>query len=199
MEELQVHNHLYSHCMIIRFLIITLLFLASGCKVQTMLLENGITTVPISKELSKTRFSAVELDSLQIDTSVIYESLDPFTNALDRLEIDDSYNSYSCFRFYENGCINYFVLSKDEDDFVPEQFDPNYNGYRGIYYLQNGKVKYELYGIKGEGLKFGKMSGEFSFDGDNLFQHRNIHTAYSTRKFIKREIPLEFLDFEADW
>lgn len=75
-------------------------------------------------------------------------------------------------------------------------FDPNYTGWRGIYYEYKSKIKGDLITqISGMG-EIGKLTKGFEFKGDTLF----VFAKKGGREiYIKREIPISFLNYQANW
>ncbi len=186
------------------FKLIFITFILSSCAISirhTYLLDE-ITKIPRKEGLFdvENRINSDQLANLNIDVTVIYEQLDLMNGELARLS--DGYENqwvYACYRFYPNGALNLFILPWGESEVDSKTFDPTYSGYRGVYYVDKGEIKYKLYATNGEYLRFGKLTGSFSFDGNNLTEYRDIQSKYNTDRYVKREIPAEFLDFEANW
>lgn len=174
-------------------------------------LINGHTKIPKKKDIFHNiehRVNSEQLDEFGIETSVVYELIDGVSGLPARTS--KSYQDqwvYGVFRFYPNGAVNLFFLYCEEfaaglnrtDEFTLNTLDPKYSGYRGVCYMENDELKYIMYGINGEGLRFGKLEGAFSFDNGELLRSRDSQTLYNTDRYVKREVLSEFLDFEADW
>jgi len=168
-----------------------------GC-MKTELLENGITKVPSNSRVYKNKIYFQEILSNQINTKVIFEKYDSDKNTLLRLGNDPTKSVYGAYRFYSNGCFNYFVLRRGEkEDF--NTFNPNYNGKRGVYFEKNNRFKYDLFAeMNGLGWT-GKLTGTFTFsgNGDTLYVKRDVSKVIDI--YIKRKIEPKYLDFQADW
>jgi hypothetical protein len=128
--------------------IFLLLFLQS-CGLKTISLRNGYQKAAVNPKVyaNKSKFDASLLDN--IDTLCIYEEYVDNRIGKDitgpaRLD-HHSYNSvYGAYRFYNNGCFNLFILLKNDSAFNFTTFDPDYEGWRGVFYKSKDKIKGDL-------------------------------------------------------
>jgi hypothetical protein len=171
-------------------------------KVYTLL--DKVTDVPKSNAVykNKSKFTSTLLGI--VDTGVVYEEFDPNYNILTRLDNHiENNNLYRLFRFYPNGCFNRFTINKDKNlDVI--FFDPNYAGYRGVYYADNSKIRYDFFAGIDQRQHTGKITGTLTFSGDTLYVKRDDRkglnaTDYSTEIYIKRKLPPEYFQYKANW
>lgn len=174
-----------------------MLFILSCSGQKYVTLKGSITKVPNRSSMYKNidKFDTKLLDI--IDTEVIYEQFDPNKNILKRLDTENSRNIYQVVRFYPNGYFNFFGYTFDKE-FDKQSFDPLTSGRRGIYYINNNKICFDVF-IRTMGMGMvGKVSGKFIVSGDTLTVIWN-NKHMSPRTFIKREVPKEYLDYQVDW
>lgn len=165
-----------------------------SCGIRTIKLGNKVSRIPKNKgvyrNLIKFDTSACKI----IDTSVVYEAFNSTNKVLNRLDNNDIHRVYGIYRFYSNGFMNYFVISKDEK-LTPKEFDPGYNGYRGIYYIEGNRISGELFtAINGLG-HIGKVKKEFTVSGDTLIVSRGKSDLYP-QVYIKRKLPSEYIAYK---
>lgn len=173
-------------------------FLFISCGIKTFKLKNSITEVPSDSNVYLNKSKYIKSLNNIIDTSSVYEEYDVFNRSLERLNKQDPHCCYSVLKFYGNGLLNYFVLDKDNLLNV-EDFNPENNGYRGVYYEDNGSVRIDLFIIVDQFRNIGKLSGNISIENDTLYLKTDKHS--SVRKFIKNNkiVPKEFLKFKVNW
>jgi len=176
----------------------------NSCGIKTSVLRNGITRVAINEKVYKNKSKFKESILKEIDTLVIYEEYNrvSYTGLQSHIvnmvaRKNDYHNSfYSVYRFYNNGCFNVFILNKENKLLKKELFDPNYAGYRGVYYHEKKQIKGDrITQVSGIGT-MGKITETFEFKGDTLFIRRKNKWNYI---YIKRKIPAELLNREAKW
>lgn len=176
------------------FLLGTILFVS--CEMKTYTLSNGITKVPADTTVykQKVKFDTSLLSI--IDTAVIYEEYSIESGMLKRLDNDITHRFYGVYRFYLNGCLNYFVLDK-EYLVDTSYFNPDYDGYRGVYYLERNKIRCDLFAGSNELGWIGKLPATMMFIGDTLYVYKD----YSKYKsiYIKRELPIEYFNYKSNW
>lgn len=180
-----------------KILAVVSIILLISCEMKTYLLKDGITKVPIKKDVyeNKVKFDKSLLTT--IDTGAIYEEFDTYRNVLKRLDSDSKRSFYGVYRFYANGKFNSFGIDKS----VPldsKMFNPEYRGYRGVYYLDKNQIRYDLFAPSNELRWIGKLTGTFRFSGDTLYVQRDESPQY-INVYIKRELPKEFLQYNANW
>jgi hypothetical protein len=179
-----------------RVLIVACCITLMSCSIKTFVLENKITKVPIDDSkvyINKNKFNFTLLS--KIDTNVVYEKLVTEYNIVARLDNHNETNIYGIYKFYPNGNLNYFVVDRDEP-FVPNILNPNYSGYRGVYYSDGNKIKGDLYAPADERQHIGKLDRIFSIKGDSLLVERKY--GYIDI-YIKRKLPPEYFVYKANW
>lgn len=185
------------------FIALTILQLL-GCGIETYLLNDSITLVPMNSEVYKNRESFNSKILSNIDTNVIYEEYNVVDGVLSRNDTQRKPLLYAAYRFYSNGNFNLFVFDKDSV-IEKNEVNPYFRGYRGVYYLKNDSIiRYDLFAPIDERRNIGKISGTFSFVGDTLYEQRDpskgiIKINYPQEVYIKRELPPEYLNYNADW
>lgn len=171
--------------------------------IQTTILKNGYQKVPTNPKVYKNRIYFDNSILNQVDTTVIYEQYNTSfyignkpVNVLSRLNYQDPNTFYAVYRFYGNGCFNLFYLDREKRVLTKEMFDPNYTGWRGVLYKHGDKIKGDLITqVSGMGA-IGVVTETFQFKGDTVFVHAKDRWDYI---FVKRKIPNELLDFQAEW
>lgn len=163
---------------------------------QTFLLSNQRTRVPSDSKvyINKQKFDRNILTI--IDTNVIYEKFDSRNAILARDDYREENNIYDVIRFYPNGCFNIFFINKTKN-LSKQNFDPNYTGYRGVYYNEGSKIKFDLFAEVDQQGHIGKLSGILEFNGDKLILKRD-DLKYS-EIYIKNKIPNDYLKFNPEW
>lgn len=173
-------------------------FLFISCGIKVFKLKNNITEVPSDSNVYLNKSKYIKSLNHIIDTSSVYEEYNVFNRSLERLNKKDPHCCYTALRFYSNGLFNYFVL--DKGNFLNiEDFNPENNGYRGVYYEDNGNMRIDLFIPVDQFRNIGKLSGSISIENDTLYLKNNKHS--SIRKFVKNNtIALkEILKFKANW
>lgn len=154
-----------------------------SCGIKTFYLENKRTRVPVnSKEyINKTKFEKSILTS--IDTASLYQ------------ELLDNSGWGGIYKFYPNGCFNWYYI---EGTTIPsaDYFNPEINGYRGVYYMDKGKIKGDLFAPADERRNIGKLTEIFTVSGDTLFVERKFGYVDI---YIKRKLPPEYFVYKANW
>lgn len=179
------------------FIYSAILFIVASCAMKTYKLQNGITKVPYDKKVykNKSRFNK-ELLKI-IDTAAVYEAYSEKYNILTRLDNHPENSFYGVYRFYANGCFNLFYFERDiiqkEND-----FNPNYRGYRGVYYKEGDEIKSDLFSIANDWGWTGKLNESLIFKGDTLYVKRDKSRG-NIEKYVKRKLPAEYLKYKADW
>jgi hypothetical protein len=132
--------------------IITTFLILAGCA-QTTVLKNGYSKAPTNLNVFKNRIYFDKSILTQIDTTAVYEEYqDKFyigsvkqENVLARHNYKNYDNWYGVYRFYGNGCYNYFSLDRDKPELTKEMFDQTYTGWRGVIYKKNGKIMGDMF------------------------------------------------------
>jgi hypothetical protein len=168
-------------------------------------LEDG-TRVPVDNSKffkNKILFDA-SLLSL-IDTTAIYEEQYSYKtenkNSFDKINNKKEYRGdfwYSIYKFYPNGGVNYFAF-EDNYTIKPEDLNPSYNGYRGVYYQENSLIKMDLYIEIGEAIQWGMSTRILKFEGDTLRVKRIVKASRMVTVYVKKKLPKEYLIYKADW
>ncbi len=170
-------------------------------RLKTYTLANGRSRVPVDNSVyaNKLKFDQNLLDI--IDTDAIYEEYNTYYKTLSRLDTNVETVTYGCYRFYPDGCLNFFTLHRNET-INTQDFAPSYCGYRGVYYLENEKIRRDLFAEINQQRDIGKLTATLEFRGDTLFLQSD-KTSYNrnleVRIYIKRKLPEGYLDFKADW
>lgn len=158
-------------------------------------LANGYTKVPRKPKAYKKRKKFHDTLLSMIDTSVVYEEIDK-SGMLKRNSERSGEEVYGCYRFYSNGNVNLFVIPRDKL-LVKDFFDPKFNGMRGVYFLDNDKIKMEIFAsVNGVG-SLGKVKKEIRIKNDTLFVE-NLYPRY-VKIFVKRNLPKDFMGFDSVW
>jgi hypothetical protein len=184
------------------FILVGLSLLMTAC-MRVYLLKDGITQVPVDTDVyaNKIGFDKSLLDC--IDTEAIYEEFDHQYIVLNRLDNHIETSIYATYRFYPDGRFNVFILDR-EMALDSNTFNPEFNGYRGIYYKENGKIRYDYFSSISELGYIGKITGTFKFNGDTLYVKRDDtkginKTIHPVNIYIKRQLPLYYLDYKSNW
>lgn len=179
-------------------------FLLLSCNMKTYKLLNKRTKVPVDATAynNKSKFNSLLLNN--VDTSVIYEEFDTRYNILKRLDNHIESSIYNVYKFYPNGCINNFYLDRRNEPIPINELNPLFTGYRGVYYSENNKIRYDLFAEIDQRQHTGKITGTLTFSGDTLYVKRDDRkglnaTDYSTEIYIKRKLPPEYFVYKADW
>lgn len=177
---------------------ILIFFLFISCGIQTFKLKNNITEVPSDSDvyLNKSKYSNSLNNS--IDSTYVYEEYNIFNKSLERLDRQNPHCCFTVLKFYGNGFLNYFVLDKNNQLNI-EDFNPENNGYRGVYYEDKRKVKIDLFIPVDQYRNIGKLSGNIIVKNDTIILKTDKNLPL--RKFVKNTklVPKEFLKFKADW
>lgn len=174
-----------------------------SCSMKIYTLLDKVTDVPKSNDVykNKSKFTSTLLSI--VDTGVVYEEFDKNKNMLMRLDDCTACRGYTIYKFYSNGYFNRFYFERNSALPIGE-FDPLYTGYRGVYYSENNKVKYDFFAGIDQRQHTGKITGTLTFRGDTLYVKRDDRkglnaTDYSTTIYIKRKLPPEYFVYKADW
>ena len=177
-------------------LLFILVVLTLGCEMKTYTLQNGITKVPVDSTVYKNKSKFDKSLLTIIDTPVVYEAYNVERKTPVRLDVDYTHRFYGVYKFYSNGCLNYFTLNRDES-IDTNTFNPLYRGQRGVYYLEKNQIKVDLITLINGYGSIGKLTSTFSFSNDTLYEHTN-YVKYVT-VYIKRKLPSGYLNYKANW
>lgn len=181
----------------IAILIIGGLVLTLASCMKTLTLQNGVTRIPADSSVYVNKIKFTKELLKVVDTNVVYESYNMRYQELDRLDTHREITHYYVYRFYPNGCFNCFVINKKKElDTV--EFNPDYNGLRGVYYSETNKIRYDFFASINDHLDMGRITGEFIFSGDTLFVTRDDLPG-NNRIYIKRRLPAEYFQYKATW
>lgn len=167
-----------------------------GCNVKTIVLKDGITRVPKNNNVFKSKERIVSSMYSDIDTSVVYFEFDVNKRIMKDIDYTEERSVFGCYRFYPNGSFNYFILVKNKIE--ENDFNSIYNGYRGVYYVKNNKLMYDLYAPINQLGWIGKQSGTINFKSDTLIITSEIKSI-STKFFIKKKVPNTYLLSKSTW
>ena len=76
-------------------------------------------------------------------------------------------------------------------------FNPNYDGYRGVYFGQDNQIKYNLFAETNGVGWIGKLTGTLTFRGDTLYE--NLDTSVGIHIYVKLKLPKEYLNYTVMW
>jgi len=164
---------------------------------KTVTLQNGRTKVPAKSDVYKNKDKFHKSLLTLIDTAVVYEEFNKQYNILQRLDNHIETSFYGCYRFYPDGRLNYFVLNRNKPSDLND-FNPEYRGYRGVYYSENDKIRFDLFAEIDDMQNIGKITGTLIIKGDTLYVMRDVDKRYIDI-YIKRELPPGYLDYKANW
>jgi hypothetical protein len=194
---------LRKNLLILSNIAIAFVLMVVACNMKTYELLDGSSRVPQNKNVykNKLKFNASLLRL--IDTNAVYEEYDTEYKTLKRLDTRNGRSVYKAYRFYSNGDLNCFGLYRGEE-LRKEQLDPAYKGYRGVYYSELGKIRYDLFAEIDQLQHIGKISGTITISGDTLLLKRDDvrglnKMIYPLETYIKRKLPPEFLHHKANW
>jgi len=176
------------------YLVVT--FVLMSCNMKTYVLKDKITDVPYKPTVykNKSKFTTSLINT--IDTGVVYEEFDREKNILMSSDKCTACRGYRIYKFYPNGCLNMFFF--DRNSLLPTvEFDPLYSGYRGVYYTENNKIRFDLFAEIDQRQHTGKLSATLTFSGDTMYLKRD-DLSY-TEIYIKRKLPPEYFVYKANW
>jgi len=160
-------------------------------------LRDGITKVPVKTDVYKNKVKFDKSLLALIDTEAIYEEFDQRYNVLRRLDTHIETSIYGVYRFYPDGKFNSFGVHRR----VPldyNTFNPEYCGYRGVYYMEKGQIRYDLF-APSNGLGWiSELNGTFRFSGDTLYVIQDVDKRHIDI-YIKRELLPEYRNYKALW
>ncbi|MDR3328392.1 MAG: hypothetical protein LBT04_09875 [Prevotellaceae bacterium] len=141
-----------------------------------------------------------------VDTAAIYVEQYSYEtknkNSFDRQNDKNIYRTdywYGMYKFYSKGEVNCFFF-EDNYNILPKDLNPEYKGYRGVYYRENSVIKMDLFIVVGEHIQWGMEANILKFEGDTLLVKRIVKL--DPRKvtvYVKRKLPKEYLIYKADW
>lgn len=186
--------------LLITILILFSVFLYSCGGIEYKILKDGWKKVPkygvvYEEGLSKFNKQVLKL----IDTNAVYLQLDIELNILkkDTDKFSDLY--YGAYRFYPNGYLNSFGLVRDSA-FNKYTFNPDYTGFRGVYYQEDGVIKAQKFATRGELRIFAAGLEEIKVKGDTIYV-RKYDNSYRNwyRKYLKVKVADSLINFKVDW
>ena len=176
---------------------IVLAFGSMTACMKTFTLQNGRTKVPTKTLVYKNKVNFDKALLNVIDTGVVYEQFNKRYNVLQRLDNHIETSVYSSYRFYSDGSFNVFFMDRDKP-LNPNDLNPEYNGKRGVYYLKEKTIRYDLFAETNQWGWIGKLIGEFTFSGDTLYVRRD-ESPKEVDIYIKRKLPPEYFQYKANW
>ncbi len=182
----------------LKALVFILVVLTLGCEMKTYTLQNGITKVPVDSTVYKNKSKFDKSLLTIIDTGVIYEEYRSEKKILSRLDSDITTSIYGVIRFYSNGCYNNFYINRD-NMLDSNDFNPLYNGKRGVYYKEGNQIRYDLYAESNQQGHIGLLTGTFVFSNDTLYKYTYSDYLKQPSIYIKRRLPTGYLDYSANW
>ena len=181
--------------LVLLFILVVLTF---GCEMKTYTLQNGRTKVPVDSTVYKNKSKFDKNLLTIIDTGVVYEVYNVESKTPVRLDMDYTHRFYGVYKFYSNGCLNYFTLDRNEP-IDTTTFNPNYDGKRGVYYKEGNQIRYDLYAESNQQGHIGLLTGTFVFSNDTLYKYTYSDYLKQPSIYIKRRLPTGYLDYSANW
>lgn len=164
---------------------IWLLAFCSACKMETMLLANNKTQVPVKPSVYQNR-QYFDKSLLQlVDTNAIY------------VELEGSKGWLGVYKFYSNGNVNWFILK--DLSLSKQSLDPNYTGYRGVLYKKKGKITADLFAEVNELGRIGRLVEYLQIRGDTLIVDSRNGELSSRAVYTKRALPTNYQPYYANW
>jgi hypothetical protein len=181
------------------FLILSFFIISCG-GIKTKHLNNSYIQIPLDDSFFiknyKSKYKLVKFSSENYE-SIYLESF--YTDYSGKFFNSKSgANSFiGAFKFYKNGAVNRFSLDKRKLNNL-SILNPTKKGYRGVYYLKNGKQMISIVLPVTQNRKnYGVKDYEFSFKGDTLtIKEKNSNYKYI---YLKQKLSKENLKFRADW
>jgi hypothetical protein len=186
-------------------IILFVLISTSSCGIKTFKLKNGYSKAAINEKVYKNKKYFEKSTLKDIDTQIIYEEYNTTfyngnkpVNALAREIYENPHTSYGIYKFYDNGNFNLFILNREEPELKSNMFNPEFTGWRGVLYSENGAIKGDLITqVSGMG-SIGIIKQTFEFKGDTLLIER-IGNSFGKKIYIKRKVPIKLLKNNAEW
>ncbi|AUP79809.1 hypothetical protein [Flavivirga eckloniae] len=177
-----------------------LIFLIAGslmsCGVSTEHLKEGIKKIPVDKNYFARKFRNkynVKIPN-EVDSKSVYREVFLIENG--KKYESNKLRDFSLLRFYENGCVNKFIITKSQD---LERIDlnPDDRGYRGVVYTKKDKCLVSFFVPVSETYRYGLQKKIISVEGDTLFmkyKNEDFITVY-----VKDSISNKNLKYIANW
>lgn len=172
-----------------KYCIILLIYLLPiSCSYKTVYLQNGYTKIAVDEKVyrNKAQFKMSILSD--IDTNAIYYKA-------------DSRDGFEVYRFYNNGCLNLFFTEKVTGELNEQDFNPEINGHRGVFYIKGNRIKSDLF-TRTTGMgAMGILTRTLIFHRDSLFVldgdgGKSWWKDGHTDTFYKKPFPFHF---KANW
>lgn len=182
----------------ISWFVTAMLLIVIGCEMKTYTLQNGRTKVPADsiayKNISKFDTTLLAI----VDTGVVYEEYRPEKKILSRLDTGITTSIYGVIRFYSNGYYNHFYINRN-NTLDSNDFNPSYNGKRGVYFKQGNLIRYDLYAESNQLGHIGLLTGTFIFSNDTLYMYAYSDYLKRPSIYVKRKIPYGYLNYSVNW
>jgi hypothetical protein len=182
----------------VKYIFLFSLLLNYSCVLQTnklKQLEYGIK-IPVDKQFFRNKINVSSIENIDYNAIYIKAYYVGYNNELFDSR-DKKHNFIDGLRFYENGCVNSFILVNvgDFTDLLP--LNPAVTGYRGVSYKSKNKQMFAMLVPVTEYRRYGIKKYEISLKGDSLFVYdKRFHSHYI---YLKQELSEENLKFKADW
>ncbi|WP_323028416.1 hypothetical protein [Gelidibacter japonicus] len=111
---------------------------------------------------------------------------------------DGSLANFKTFlRFYKNGNLSFFQVD-NESELNKEAFNPS-KGIIGVYSCNYNGILIEEFSFRGHQGEY--LNSKARVNGDTIYLINELSGYYTGKHniFIKREVPLIFLDWKSDW
>jgi hypothetical protein len=155
-----------------------------------------VTKVPLRSKVYKNRYLFDNKLCELIDTNTFYYEYNTNVNCLERYNIDSKDNFYGVYKFYGNGNLNYFMIDKNKY-LKNTDFDPDYGGYRGIYYSGDNEIRFDIFVRINSWGWFGKSEGSIYVRGDTLFVKKDV--SHYPKIYIKMDIDRINTFYRGNW
>lgn len=183
----------------VKYIVLLLLTLVSNsCVIQTIKLKQlgyGIK-IPVDKQFFRNKYKVSNIQNIDYNAIYMEAYYVEYGGQLFNSQ-DKKYSTISGFKFYENGCVNDFVIVNIDDlsDLLP--LDPDETGYRGVTYFKKGKQMIAILGPVSEWQRYGIIKYEIEVKGDTLLVYNK--RAHSHYIYIKQKLSEENQGFKAEW
>ncbi|AUP79811.1 hypothetical protein [Flavivirga eckloniae] len=167
-----------------------------SCGVRTEHLKEGIIKVPKDKSYFARKFRNkhnVKTPN-EVDSKSVYREIFFIDNG--RKYESNKFKYFLLLRFYENGCVNEFIVPSLEK-LENIDLNPDSKGYRGVVYTKKDKCLVSFFVPVSQTYRYGLLNSIINIKGDTLFLKYKNEDYISV--YIKDSLSDKNLKYKANW
>ncbi|UOY08654.1 hypothetical protein L0P88_08885 [Muricauda sp. SCSIO 64092] len=189
--------------------LILIMFLVSSCStIKTKLLEDGYSKVPVEEDFFgkhyRNKYEVNIPDNIDTKSIYVAEFFQDYDGKMHNINSNGRFNK-TAIRIYPNACVSYFSISSSvkTNQISINELNPDKTGYRGVCYKNGEDYFVGLVAPINDWYKIGKTVKKITIVKDTLFTqtYNKASRKFDKSKlvYLKKSLPIEKIQFQANW